>query len=184
MSALGVHFALTKEQYDHLLALPDDAARLNYVKEDIEDAWDTEFLQVTDHAWDAIHRCLSDWPPNTPYFYPLPGVDPAPGVYALPEDHGTYPLKLCILGGRKLHDDESTYFIRLIEPNEVADLAAALKPIEKAWMREKYFTHCEGAWPEYGEEDFEYTWEYFELVRDFFQRIAPTGRAVIFTADQ
>lgn len=135
----------------------------------------------SDKAWDAMHRCLSDWPPETPYFYP---VDPADGAFALPEDHGTLPLKLCVLGGRKVMDSEYSYFIRLVEPEEVDELVPALEKVDKPWMRDKYFTHCRGAWPEYGEEDFEYTWAYFEDVRDFYKRIRGTGRSVVFTADQ
>jgi hypothetical protein len=51
-------------------------------------------------------------------------------------------------------------------------------------LRRRYFKHCKGAWPEYGEEDFEYTWGWFQDMRGFFERVAGGGRAVIFTADQ
>lgn len=64
------------------------------------------------------------------------------------------------------------------------DIAKALVPIDEAWMNEKYRVHCRGAWPEYGEDDMEYTWEYFQAMRDFFVRMAGNGRAVIFNADQ
>jgi len=181
MTARGVHFAITEEQRKGLESQATDEDRINYVKEVIEDAWDEEFLQESDKAWDPIHRCLGDFPPDTPWFYP---VDPKSGAYALPEDHGTYPLKLCVLGGKRLQTDEHDYFIRLIEPHEVLDIVPAMRVIDKAWIREKYFAHCRGAWPEYGEEDVEYTWEYFQLLRDFFARMAGNGRAIIFTADQ
>ena len=88
------------------------------------------------------------------------------------------------LGGKRLQESEYNYFIRLIEPSEVIDLVPALKAIDEDNLRARYFKHCNGAWPEYGEEDFEYTWEYFEMLRDFFERMAGNGRAVIFTADQ
>lgn len=183
MSCLGRHYALTETDRAALLAFADDDERIDFLLEDLEERFDEDkdHYVDTDKAWDAIHRCLGDFPPNTPYFYP---VDPKYGGYALPEDHGSYPLKLAVLGGRRLNDDESRFFIRLIEPNEVADLAEALKPITRDWMRERYFRNCAGAWPEFGEEDFEYTWAHFEELRDFFLRIAPTGRSVIFTADQ
>lgn len=188
---LGVHFAITDEQRKGLESQTNDEDRINYVKDVIDAAWDEDFLQPTDKAWDAIHRCLSDFPPDTPWFYDP--VNPEKGTcdlpederaFALPEDHGTYPLKLCVLGGKRLQTNEYHYFIRLIEPHEVPDIVAALKPVDKAWLREKYFTHCRGAWPEFGEEDFEYTWEYFDLLRAFFERMAGNGRAIIFTADQ
>jgi len=181
MSALGVYFAITDEQRSELEARKTDEDRIDYVKEEIEEAWEEEYLQQTDKAWDAIHRCLGDWPPDTPWFYP---VRPESGAFALPEDHGTYPLKLCVLGGKKLVENEYEYFIRLIEPHEVTDIVPAMRAIDKDQLREKYFTHCRGAWPEYGEEDFEYTWEYFELLRDYFSRMAGNGRSIIFTADQ
>ena len=134
-----------------------------------------------DKVRDAIHRCLSEFPPDTPWFYP---VRPELGTYALPEDHGTYPLKLCVSGGKRLIDDESNYFIRAIDPDQVVDIAAAPNSIDDAGMRERYFTHCKGAWPEYGEDDFDYTWEYVQEMRAFFDRIAATGKHVISTASQ
>ena len=181
MGCLGLHIALTNEQRVKLLEQDNDDDRIDYVVGDIEGAWDEKHLVQTDKAWDAIHRCLSDFPPNTPEFYPQPGVDRA---YALPEDYGTYPLKVCVLGGKKLMDDESRHFLRLIEPNEVIDAAAALEKIDEAWLAGKYWTHCEGAWPEYGEEDVEYTWAYFQDMRDFFRAMSGNGRAVLFTAPQ
>lgn len=144
------------------------------------DSPDDSFAE-TDVAWDAIHRCLGEFPPDTAYFYE---VSADAGAWARPEEYGTYPLKQCVLGGRRISDDDSRYIIRLIEPNEVVDLARALEPITKEWMRERYFYHCRGAWPEFGEEDFEFTWEWFERLRTFLVRVAPTDRSVIFTVDQ
>ena len=34
------------------------------------------------------------------------------------------------------------------------------------------------------EQDFEYTWRYFQEIRDFWLRATSEGRFVIFTADQ
>lgn len=181
MGCLGVHIALTDEQRANFLKLDNDNDRIAYLTEEVEEAWDEPHFLETDKAWDAIHRCLSDFPPDTPEFYPQEGVTRA---FALPENHGTYPLKVCVLGGKKLMEDESNYFMRLIEPNEVIDAARALENIDKAWLSEKYWTHCRGAWPEYGEEDLEYTWAYFEDMRDYFRRMAGNGRAVLFTASQ
>lgn len=169
MGTRGVHFAITAEQRAGLESHSDDQERICYVQEVIENAWDHEFLKQTDKAWDAIHRSLSEWPADTPNFYPVP---PEHGAYALPEDHGTYPLKLAVLGGKRLQESEYDYFIRLVEPNEVIDLVPALKAIDEDNLRARYFKHCKGAWPEYGEEDFEYTWEYFEMLRDFFERMS------------
>ena len=97
MGCLGVHFALTNEQRDKLLSFDSDEARIDYVREDIEEAWEDEFVQETDKAWDAIHRCLTEHRPN---------------VERLDPDAGTYPLNMCILGGKKLFEDENSYIIR------------------------------------------------------------------------
>ena len=181
MAARGVHTAITAELRAGLESQSDDEARIDFVLNELEEAWDDDYVQETDKAWDAIHRSLSEWPEDTPYFYPVPSEH---GAFALPEEHGAHPLKLAVLGGKRLQESEYNYFIRLIEPSEVIDLVPALKAIDEDNLRARYFKHCNGAWPEYGEEDFEYTWEYFEMLRDFFERMAGNGRAVIFTSDQ
>ncbi len=169
MGSRGVHFALTDEERGQLLSLSDDDARIDYVKDEIESKWDEKHLQQTDKAWDAIHRCLTDH---------------APGIEEVDKEAGTYPLKLCVLGGHKILDDETYYVIRLIEPDEVKDLAAALEGIDDQSMTDKYWTHCEGAWPEYGEEDLAYTLDYFDALKFFFKQMASTGRSVIFSVAQ
>lgn len=162
---LGVHFALTESQRDELLAFETDEGRMAYVEE-IEEAWEEDNLQETNKAWDAIHRCLTDHPPKLP---------------ELESNRGEYPLNLCILGGRPVIDDDLGSIIMLIEADEVRDLANALDSIEKEWMAKKYYTYCNGAWPEYGEEDLGYTWEYFVELREFFRAAATKGLCVIFT---
>jgi hypothetical protein len=32
--------------------------------------------------------------------------------------------------------------------------------------------------------DLEYTWDYFDMLRDFIARMAGNGRSIIFTTDQ
>ncbi len=169
MACRGVHFALTADQRAKLLSLSNDQDRIDYICEDLEEAWDKVHLQETDKAWDAIHRCLTDHPPDTS------DLDP---------QSGQYPLKLCILGGRQILDDESGYILRLIEAKEVVDLAKALQTVDQDWMSKKYRTHCKGAWPEFGEEDLAYTWEWFSELKDFFRRTADSGRCVVFSVDQ
>lgn len=66
-------------------------------------------------------------------------------------------------------------------------MAEALSPIDKEWFRTRYFKIDPS---DYGipgmlnEEDFEYTWDYFEGVREFYQRAASEGRWSIFIVDQ
>lgn len=165
---LGSHIAISDGQRKQLESLASDEDRIEFVNELMEE-WNDDLMCGTDKAWDAIHRCLTESPPNTEN---------------MSAEYGTYPLRLCIMGGKKLTTPNTTHFLYLIEPHEVDDIAKALAPIDEASMKEKYRIHCRGAWPEYGEDDMEYTWEYFQAMRDFFVRVAGTGRAVIFNADQ
>jgi len=180
MVALGIHMALTDAEVAHLLGLSSDEEKYMYLNE-LDEHYDQRYVQDTEHAWDPIHRCLGDFPPNTEYFY-APTSDKA--SYALPEDHGSPPLKWCILGGKRVSEDDRFAFIRLIEPQQVEALAEAMAGLDEAWLRDKYFEHCRGAWPEFGEDDFGYTLGHFEELRDWFARMAGNGRSVVFSADQ
>jgi hypothetical protein len=178
MSCLGVHFALTDAQLDQLLSAREDQEVREIIRE-MEQAWDEEHLQESGKAWDAMHRCLTDGTLN-------------------PEG-GAYPLNHCVLGGRHLHQG-SNYLAALVMPDEAGDVARGLARIDKGWFRQKYYnlprpkgigSYWRGWWygdfgyeGSFGEEDFEATWEYFELVRAFYERAAGEGRAVLFTADQ
>lgn len=151
MACRGVLFAITPEQAQQLLAARgSDAAVLQIVQDEIEEAWDEEHLCQTDKAWDAIHRCLGDG--------------------TLGNVNG--PMSLCILGGEALHHGDS-YIISLLQPNQVKQVADALRPLGQEWLRKAYFAISPD---DYGlplsEDDFEYTWEYFQSVREFYERTA------------
>jgi hypothetical protein len=78
MGVRGVHFALTAEESSRLMETPymDDEKIMAFVQE-IESRWDREWLQETDKAWDAIHRCLTDG--KLEYGdTPIPPVHPGP----------------------------------------------------------------------------------------------------------
>lgn len=163
MSCLGVHFALSDEDAAKLLAARSDERVLSIITGDIEARWDKEWLQETEKSWDAIHRCLTD------------------GTLACKNGE---PLTKCILGGRQLYRG-ADYIVSFLDPTDVWAVAATIKDIDKEWIRRKY----DGLDPsEYGpfksEEDFEYTWSYFEEVKRFFAKAAAARRSVVFTADQ
>lgn len=165
MACRGVHFAITNEEAQRLrTAAGNDAQVLSIVQDEIEEAWDEEHLCQTDKAWDAIHRCLTDG--------------------TLKNDKKSYPLNLCILGGEQLHRGDG-YIISLVAPEDVKQVSNALEPITKEWLHSKYLAIDA---KEYGlnldEQDFEYTWDYFEGVREFYQKSANEGRWVIFSVDQ
>jgi Domain of unknown function (DUF1877) len=164
MACRGVHFAITSDQQTSLLAASNDA-KLMEVIEQIEEAWDKDYLAESDKAWDAIHRCLTDG--------------------TLLYENGEYPLNHVICGGRQLHQGED-YVVSLVTPEQVRDVSAGMAPLTEDWMRERYFSllRSDGYDGEIGDEDFRYTWTWFESVRDLYRKAAASGRAVIFTVDQ
>ena len=163
MSCLGVHFALADERLNELLSRRGDGAVLEFVQEKLEADWDKEWLQETDKAWDAIHRCLTD------------------GTL---ESHKGVPLAKCVLGGRQLYQG-SDYIVSLLDCTDVWEIAALLKGIDKCNMRTRYERLKETDYaPFFSDGDFEYTWTWFERLNAFFQRAASSRRAVLFTADQ
>jgi hypothetical protein len=167
MSCLGVHFALTEKEANHLRSLTDEQERLEHLQEVIEEQFlgdEKEFAAENDKAWDAMHRVLADG--------------------KLSWDGGVYPLNHTVLAGELLYTD-SDYIMSLKSPPQVCDIAAALPAITEAEFRRRYFTIDA---KNYGcpltEEDFDYTWHWFQEVRDLYIRAAKAGRFVLFTADQ
>jgi hypothetical protein len=163
MGCRGVLFAIDQQETQALRgAISDD--QVQAVVAAIEERWDERFLGQTDKAWDAIHRCLTD------------------GTLAW--GNGSFPRNRCILGGESLHHGEE-YVVTLTEARDVPAVAAALQQVTEAEMRQAYdrLDPADNG-PEWSEEDFEYTWSWFQEVRDLWSRAAAAGRAVIFTVDQ
>jgi hypothetical protein len=129
--------------------------------EDIEGAWDEEWLQETDKSWDTIHRCLTDGQLHW----------------------GQTPLHKCILGKANLYEGDD-YIINFLDPSEVKEVAAAVKGIDRDWLRRKYYSIDTNTYGDLSDSDFEYTWSWFPHLRDFFQKAAGAGRAMLFTVDQ
>lgn len=163
MAHRGVHFAIDQPTIARLLEAVGNDEALMLVIEQIEESWDEKYVAESDKAWNAIHRCLTDGQ----LFY----------------ENGEYPLNRCICGGKQLHAGDD-YTVSYVAPEEVKDVAAALLPITPDWFRERYANVLpEDYAPEYGQEDLEYTWSWFQNVRQVFARAAADGRAMIFTVD-
>ncbi len=167
MSHLGVHFALTNEEAEKLLEMDEEDDCLEYLQEVLEELYFGEFPNwkaESDKAWDAMHRTLADG--------------------YLTWKGGAYPLNHVVLAGELLYT-EGDYIMSLKDPSEVRDIAAALSDITEDEFRRRYFQIDAN---DYGfplsEEDFAYTWEWFDGVRDLYTRAAKEGRYVLFTADQ
>ena len=166
MSGLGVHFALSAEDVAALLAQPDDDARLTLLHEDIEDRYFEEPLHLaeSDKSWDAMHRALGDG--------------------KLDGETGPYPLSHVVLGGQQLYDGDD-YILALKDPKMVHDIAQALASVTKERLRAGYDAMDAKAYGfEPSDEDFEYTWGWFEDVRTLYYTADRLGRHVLFSADQ
>ena len=97
---------------------------------------------------------------------------------------GTYPLNHAVLAGEILYS-ESDYIMSLKTPAQVTDAAKAMADLTEAEFRKRYFAikPCDYGSP-VTEEDFQYTWDWFQGVRDFYAKAAAENRFVLFTADQ
>lgn len=163
MACRGVLFAIDDDTVRALLDADDDEEVMGVVEE-IEEAWDEERLAETDKAWDAMHRALSDGT-----------LDP---------EGGEAPLNRAILGGKHLHEGDD-YLVVLVSKEEVPGVARALAAIDEPVLRERYFRLVPADYaPEYGEEDFAYTWSNLCDVVRLYERAARDGLAVVFTVDQ
>ena len=165
MACRGVFFALTDVQEAALMATRNDAEVRGFI-EDVEMGdWDGEPLDCeTDKAWDAMHRCLSDG--------------------TLGSGRRLTPLDMAVLGGGHHHEGED-YIVAHLRADEVVRVAAALETVDQSWMRQRYDRIDADSYQGFiSEEDFEYTWYWFEQVRDFYRRAADLNRAVVFTVDQ
>lgn len=167
MSCLGVHFALLPEEVAALEAIADEEERLGHVQEEIETRYfesGRDYLAESDKAWDGMHRTLADG--------------------ELSWDGGEYPLNHTVLAGKLLYT-ESDYIMSLKTPAQVKDVAAALANLDEAEFRRRYDGIDQNRYDgEMGDEDFDYTWHWFQGVRKLYQRAAAEGRYVLFTADQ
>ena len=162
MACRGIHFALTSDDACRLLAVAgDDDAVISFLQE-IEGRWDEDWLCETDKAWDAMHRCLSGG--------------------SLGSDGST--LSKCVLGGRSLHAG-GDYIVSYLDESEVRVVSADLSAINEQWMRSKYTAIPDHGYEgPTGDEDFDYTWEYFQDLQEFLRKAAKASRSVVFLVDQ
>ena len=167
MSCLGVHYAVSSQEAEALRRAPTDVERLRFLQEEIEVKYFAElpeYLAESDRSWDGMHRTLSDG--------------------SLSWTGGQYPLNHIVLGGESLNCRDD-YIVSLKTPEQVVEIAAVLDDLDEAEFRRRY----EGIDPrkydgEIGEEDFVYTWSWFQGVRDLYLKAAHEGRHVVFAADQ
>lgn len=137
---------------------------IKIIQVEIEEEWDEEWLNETDKAWDAIHRCLTDG--------------------KLEWTNGDFPLNAVIAGGRQLYQGDDR-IMSIIAPEQVPIVAEALQAFDMATLRNGYEKIEQSNYDgEIGAEDFEYTWEYFKELPPLFSNAATAGRAVVFSVVQ
>ena len=166
MSCLGVHFALTEQDVEGLLAAKTDEDRLRHVRE-LEERYFKHcesYIAESDKAWDAMHRALGD--------------------SLLSYDGGEYPLNHAVLGGQPLYSEDD-YIMSLKTPAQVVDVSERLALMTEDQFKTLYWAIDPDEYEEdLSDEDFEYTWEWLQGVRELFALAAKERRYVLFTADQ
>ncbi len=165
MSCLGIHFAIDAGDAEKLRSLASDRQKLEFVLEHLEEnLYGTDRSAPSDKSWDAMHRALTNG--------------------YLTWDGGDYPLNHTVLGGEALYSGDD-YIMSLKSPNQVSDVDESLNSIDTETFRKRYFAiPPEDYDVDLDEQDFEYTWSWFQGVRELYQRAAAENRYVLFTADQ
>ena len=163
MSCRGVLFAIDRPVSKKLRKCKNDNELVEYVQENIENDWDEDWLCETDKAWDAMHRCFAE------------------GKLEL--FGGKAPLNSIIFGGEILNTGPD-YYVSLKDNSLVKLIAKEILSIDKIKLKSLYEQITNDYQGNVDDEDFEYTWEWFECVRDFYVKIAKSKKDVIFTVDQ
>ena len=163
MACRGVYYAIDPETLSRVLAAKTDSAAVDAVM-DVSQTLEPQWRHATDKSWDALHRCLGD------------------GTLAIPKTFA--PLPAAVLGGEQLHSGDA-WIISLVRPERVRAVADALAKITQEWLRERYDALNPRDYDgDMGDDDFEYTWDWFQGLPDLFERAAHSGRAVVFAVDQ
>jgi hypothetical protein len=159
MSGRGVLFAIDDDDLARLGDARDDA-EVQAIADEIEERWETGFTCELDKSWDAIHRALTD------------------GNLAF--DNGTPPLSLVILGGHRLLEGAER-IATVKAPDEVLAIAAALRDWDRARLRQAYFKIPKQDYGDLDEEDFDYTWLFFQKAVELYRDAARAERGVLFS---
>ena len=70
-------------------------------------------------------------------------------------------------------------------PDQVKAISAAVTPLTEADFKQRFKNIDPANYDgELTDEDFSYTWEWFQGVRDLYQKAAGEGCHVLFTVDQ
>jgi Domain of unknown function (DUF1877) len=167
MSCLGVLFSLDEKEVEKLKKFKSDEDRLQYLQEEIEETHFEKFAERVaelDKSWDALHRSLTDG--------------------KLEYTNGEFPLSHVILGGEIIYFEDD-YIMSLKTPEQVKQIALKVNNVDEKYLKNGYDKIDV---VEYGleltDDDFNYTWIWFDGSKEFWKLAADENRYVLFTADQ
>lgn len=164
MSMIGNYFMTDQETIDRIQKGELQVADLIY---DEDDNVDEEASLDIDKAWNAIHYVLT-------------------GEADLGKNTG--PLSKAVLGGTPVSEEDVGYGpALLIEAEEVRQIARLLQPMGREAFQERFrFAEMleNEVYPMIPNEDeegfFEYIWDYFAAVKEFFAEAAAQGKCILF----
>ncbi|MBL8821265.1 MAG: DUF1877 family protein [Planctomycetia bacterium] len=171
MACRGYFTALQLPEAATLLELKSVDERLEFINSLFAIAENDGRVLLVDKSWDAMHRCLcGGW---------------------LDAKHSDESMRSCVMGARQL-SNQANWIISYVDPDLVRRVNNAINAIEQPWFRSQYFAL--GRIPrgfmvhryeiELTETDFEYTWEYFVEVKNFYRAAVHRGLAIVFAVDQ
>lgn len=167
MACLGVLFSIDQKTVEIIEALSSDEKRVDYVKDVLEENYFHKYPQWVAElgkSWDALHRSLTDG--------------------KLSFDNGIFPLSHVVFGGEVLCANDS-YVIILKREEQVIEIAKVVLKLSKEELERKYFLLDPNEYDNLvTNDDFEYTWQWFEDSKSFWQKAADENRSVLFTVDQ
>jgi Domain of unknown function (DUF1877) len=168
MSCLGVLFSISDKAVLKLQSFDSDYDRLDYFQLEIEEQIllkEPKRFAELDKAWDALHRSLTD---GKLFF-----------------ENGIFPNNSIVLGGVQLYLEDDDYIMSLKSPQKVQEIARVVNKIRKEDLRKGYdCINVASYGVELSDDDFEYTWAWFEKSIAFWQKAAEEKRHVLFVADQ
>lgn len=166
MANLGVLFAIDEQTVKKLKAFGADEDRLDFLQEEIEatimESEPGNFAEL-EKSWDALHRSLTGG--------------------QLEWNRGQFPLSHAILGGESIYGRDN-YIMALKTPEQVHEISRAVQNLSKEQLRAAYGKINKREYEEFSEDDFEYTWGWFEDSLAFWKNAAEQKKFVLFTADQ
>ena len=155
---LGLHFRLTDEQIEPVLAAAGDDALLAALANYEEDPTVFALAYETDKAWDPIACALS----------------PA-------GEEGPWPARGVVGGSRSLQQDDDESWVTYLTPAEAAEVATYLEHLTDADFSSAYAEMPEELRnPEFGPDEESYALGALSGLRDFFIAARDEHAHVVF----